>query len=119
MSILNTEDLEQYDLYRIVKLATGETLMCVLVDESKREITFEHPVLIEWVKVFRDGVMETELSYMPYCPFAFDRTFVIPMNQIQHINNLDEKMIRPYLNLVHGKEKKVEDIEIPTGSMMH
>jgi hypothetical protein len=111
MSISNTEDLEQYDLYRVVKLATVETIMCVLVDEGKDEITFEHPVLVEWVKVMKEGNIESELSYMPYCPFASDRTFVISNSQIQHINNMDKNMIRPYLNLVHGKE----DIEIPKG----
>ena len=117
MSTSNTEDLEQYDLYRIIKLTTGEMLFCVLVDEGDKTTTFEHPVQVEFVKVIRQNGIEHELSYTPYCPFSNDRTFVLPTSSIQHMNGMSESMVKSYLNMIYGKETM--DQTVPENTVIH
>jgi hypothetical protein len=104
MSISNT-DLEQYaELYRVIKLNTGETLLCTLVDESEKTVTFEYPIVVEFIKVMTDKGLDYRLSTMTYCPFTEDRTFTVPSEDIQHINNLSTEMVRSYVNMVFPSE---------------
>lgn len=106
MSNSNT-DLEQYAdlLYRVIKLATGETLLCTLVDESERTVTFEYPIAVEFIKVMTEVGLDYKLSTMTYCPFTEDRTFTMLRSDIQHINNLNHSMVRSYLNMVFPEDK--------------
>jgi len=114
---ISSIDLESYDLYRIIKLATGETLMCTLVDESESTVTFEHPITVEFVKIVTQRGISHDLSTTAYCPFANDRTFTVPRNQIQHINDLSKDMIRSYLNMVFERDMVVE--QVPEGTTVH
>lgn len=116
MQTLNI-DLEDYDLYRIIKLVTGEILMCTLVDESESTVTFEHPIAVEFVKIVTQKGISHDLSTTAYCPFSSDRTFTVPRNQIQHINDLSKDMVKPYLNMVFERPMDVE--RVPEGTTVH
>ncbi len=123
MSNSNTdvEALEQYDLYRIIKLTTGELLICTMVDEGDNSITFEHPIEMEFLHIVSNNGIRHELSTMAYCPFAEDRTFTVPRSQVQHLNNLSKDMIKSYLRMVFSSEVTEDgsNVLIPEGATIH
>lgn len=114
-------DLKDYDLYRLIKLVTGETLVCTLVDENRKTVTFEYPFQVEMVKVVTNNGIRHHLSTTPYCAFTEDRTFTVASNQIQHINRLDEELVQPYIDMVYNNQNEVDDVPetVPEGTVIH
>lgn len=103
------------DLFKVIKLTTGETLLATLVDINESFITFEYPIQADFVKVNTDNGMKNVLSTMSYSPFTSDRTFVVPFNQVQHINQLSHDMIKHYLKLTIGSTDLLSDAVNDTG----
>lgn len=89
-----------------------------MVDEGESTITFEYPIAIEFVKIVTQYGIKHELSTVAYCPFASDRTFTVPLSMVQHINDLNQDMVRSYLNMVYGTKDKVIE-SIPEGETVH
>jgi hypothetical protein len=115
------ELLEQSpELFKVIKLTTGEMLMATLVHHDSKSVVFEHPLQVEFVRVpTQDGLLH-RLSTITYNPFAEDRTFTVTTDQVQHINDLNKDMIKSYLNMVIGNTETVhESTLLPTSNTVH
>jgi hypothetical protein len=120
MSNLNTDvTLEDYaELYRVITLTNGKTLLCTLVDENDKTVTFEYPIEVEYVKIVTQTGLTYQLSTVTYCPFTVDRTFTLKQSDILHINFLNVEMVKSYLNMAYGKNT-IQDESVPLGTTVH
>lgn len=102
------------DLFKVIKLKTGEMLLTTLVHHDEEVVIFEHPLQVEFVRVPTEHGLVHRLSTITYNPFAADRTFTLASDQVQHINDLSKDMVKSYLNMVIGDlEPKSLDIIVP------
>lgn len=77
----NTTDIPQANqLLYVIKLRTGEELLCTLVDETQIGLLIDNPIMVKTVIVSgEDGVLRTEAVPQSWMPFALHRTFFIDM----------------------------------------
>ena len=102
------------DLFKVIKLKTGEMLLTTLVHHDEEVVVFEYPLQVEFVRVPTEHGLIHRLSTITYNPFAEDRTFTVAADQVQHMNDLSKEMVKSYLNMVMGDmEPKSQEIIVP------
>jgi hypothetical protein len=112
----------------VVKLGSGETILATMVDQTDNSITIEYPLEMKWSPYETPaGLVGYKLTAMTYCPFTVDRTFVLRITDVQHINGMNETLVESYLSLVMDKSNKSPSVNnepegvtpIDTGRVVH
>jgi len=77
---------------QILKLTTGEELLCSIVSKSESDTVAKHPILI-----IRGA--EEQLSFAPYMPFADIESLTINSSSIMFACTPTEKLSEAYLQM--------------------
>lgn len=90
------------EVFVIVRLTTGEQIMCALQSEDEQFVELLHPMLIRTLPNFQTG--KEMITVAPFCAFAEDESYIIDKKNILFIKNLSEKLIPHYLNTVQEND---------------
>lgn len=82
----------------IMKLTTGEQLMCVLEQEDATHMQILDPMLIRTIPVPSEG--REHITAHPYCQFTDDNVFDIDKRNIIFVKRMKEMMIPHYQRIV-------------------
>jgi hypothetical protein len=90
------------DVYVVLKLVSGETLMSVLGAEDENFVQLNNPLVIKSVPSLADG--REHLAAAPFCPFTEDSEFILDKRDVMFIKNLAEPFIKTYIRLTESEE---------------
>ena len=100
--------------YIIMKLTTGEQLMCVLEQEDATHMQILDPMIIKTIPIINEG--KEHITAHPYCQFTDDNVFDIDKKNIIFVKRMKEIMIPHYQKIVmqHSAEGEVQEAERST-----
>lgn len=86
------------EFYATIKLVSGEELVskvCYMTDEDS--LLMENPLLVEKVSQKRSGKLIEGFSLKEWIAASYDDMFIVKMNQVITITELDEKIRNYYI----------------------
>lgn len=86
------------EAYVIMKLTTGEQLMCVLEQEDETHMQIVDPMLLRTIPIPTEG--REHITAHPYCQFTDDNVFDIDKRNIIFVKRMKEIMIPHYQKIV-------------------
>jgi hypothetical protein len=97
--------------YIIMKLTTGEQLMCVLEQEDATHMQILDPMIIKTIPIINES--KEHITAHPYCQFTDDNVFDIDKKNIIFVKRMKEIMIPHYQRIVmqHSAEGEVQEAE--------
>jgi hypothetical protein len=97
--------------YVIMKLTTGEQIMCVLEQEDATHMQILDPMLIKSIPIINEG--KEHITAHPYCQFTDDNVFDIDKKNIIFVKRMKEIMIPHYQRIVmqHNGEGEMQEEE--------
>lgn len=97
------------EFYSTLKLTSGEEIIakvCYLPDEDS--ILVEHPMLVEKISQKKNGDTVKGFVLKEWIDSTYETLFVIRMNQVVTMSELDKKIEVFYLNNVNNKDEKYD-----------
>jgi len=94
------------EFYATIKLSSGEELIskvCYMTDEDS--LLLENPLLVEKVTQKKSGKIIEGFSLKEWIASSYDDMFIIQMNQVLTISELDERIAQYYIMNVNGKDE--------------
>lgn len=93
--------------YVTIKLVTGEELIAEVTTQNDYSITVMNPFVVS-TKIGADsmGRMIEQQTATPYCSYAEDPIFTFDLKHIIFVKPLKNKVISPYLDMVHKLNMK-------------
>lgn len=92
------------EFFVIVRLTSGEQLMCALQSEDDSYVELLHPMIVRTVPNFQTG--REMVTVTPFCAFAEDETYTLDKKNVLFIKRLSQKIIPHYLNTVQESSAK-------------
>lgn len=92
------------EFYATVKLSSGEELVskvCYMTDEDS--LLLENPMIVERVTQKKSGRIVEGFSLKEWIASSYDDMFIIQMNQVLTISELDERIAKYYEMNVNAK----------------
>ena len=86
------------EFYVVVRLTTGEQIMCALQQEDDNYIQLLHPMLVRTIPNFETG--KEHITAAPLCAFTDEESFVLDKKNVLFIKPLKGAFIPHYLNIV-------------------
>jgi len=86
------------EFYATIKLVSGEELVskvCYMTDEDS--LLMENPLLVEKVSQKKSGKIVEGFSLKEWIAASYDDMFIVKMNQVITITELDEKIRNYYI----------------------
>jgi hypothetical protein len=90
------------EFYVVVRLTSGEQLMCALQQEDDNYIELLHPMQIRTIPNFETG--KEHVTAAPFCTFTDDESFVLDKKNVLFIKPMKEMFVAHYLNLVRESQ---------------
>lgn len=87
----------------LIKLTSGEEVLCIISSETENHIDIEHPLTIHYDRV-ADSV-----SFRPLVLWSKDTLFTISRTQIVLISNTLDSLSNKYLEIIAKFEEVIED----------
>lgn len=102
----------------LVKLTTGEQVMCIIHAERQSEIDIIFPMLIRQNTMFdkSKGRMVDQITAVPWCQFTHDKFFTLGKDKIVFKEPLHELVVPQYIDMVRMYEQEVSILENEDGS---
>lgn len=102
--------------YKILKLATGDDLVCTLetpdIDLTKnRTVTVSNPVVLNVMRMPRGEMLVESYVMIPWVSFAQEEVYEIPTRQILTTANIKDKLRENYLEFVRRRTDDIDDDE--------
>lgn len=92
------------EFFSTIKLISGEELVAkVCYLEEENQLLLENPKKVEPIKQRRNGEMIEGFVLVDWIHSTYDNMFVLSMNQILTMSELDKRIERYYLSFVNGK----------------
>jgi hypothetical protein len=110
--------------YRVIRMKTGESYLCIVDEETHDEITFLFPLVVNTHTIpVADNVLREIHSTTVMCPFTEERHFMLKQSEISFTKPMGEKAITYYIEMLNTHEEIdtlkayslhdiIEDIEI-------
>ena len=101
------------EFYSTIKLSTGEELIakvCYLPDEDS--LLVENPMVVENYKKNKRGKNVDGFILKEWIRSSYDDIFIIKMNQIVTMSELDERIKNFYISNVEDTEEDIDHDEI-------
>lgn len=86
--------------YVIVKLITGEQIMCILTNEDDDSIEVGYPILFETIQSDNGHELEMDIKSYPFCIYSDDNFYVFHKMNVLFVNPLKEVIIPQYEKLI-------------------
>jgi hypothetical protein len=98
------------EFYATIKLASGEELIskvCYLTDEDS--LLLDKPLLVDKVTQKKSGKVVEGFSLREWVASSYDEMFIIEMNQVLTISELDERIEAYYVLSLNALEDDTTD----------
>lgn len=93
--------------YVTIKLVTGEELIAEVTNQTDFSITVMNPFIVSTrIGADASGRMIEQQSATPYCSYAEDPMFTFDFKHIIFVKPLKQRVISPYLDMVHKLNMK-------------
>lgn len=95
------------EFYSTIKLTTGEEIVakvCYLKDED--QLLVENPKKVEAVKSRKNGKLVQGFVLVDWIHSTYDNMFILSMDRILTMSELDKRIQRYYLSTVDGNDEK-------------
>lgn len=92
--------------YRVIRIKTGESLLCILTEETEQEITVAFPLLIT-KQVFQvaENVMREVHSTSSFCPFTDDKLFTFKKSEVMFVKSMNHEAVPYYVEMLNKQEE--------------
>lgn len=115
--------------YVVFKLITGEQVIATLINESEVGLVVVDPIIVTMRYIVRDGQHIEQAITSKFCQFAENNTYTFSKRNLIFYKKLNDDMIMYYTRIVKAlndadlvnavQDDTVEDIPIPTDSVIH
>jgi hypothetical protein len=95
------------EFFSTIKLTTGEEIVakvCYMPDEN--QLLIENPKKVEPIKQRRNGEMIEGFVLVDWIHSTYDQMFVLSMDRVITMSELDKRIERYYLSTVDGSDEQ-------------
>lgn len=106
------------EFFSTIKLTTGEEIIakvCYMKDEH--QLLIENPKKVEPIKQRKNGEMIEGFVLVDWIHSTYDQMFVIPMDRVLTMSELDKRIERYYIATLDGEDDKEETGRVPTSEL--
>lgn len=106
------------EFFSTIKLTTGEEIIakvCYLSDEHS--LLIENPMKVEPIKQRRNGEMVEGFVLIDWIHSTYDKMFVLSMDRVLTMSELDKRIERYYLSMLDGDERSEEQGRVPASQL--
>lgn len=90
------------EVFVIVRLTTGEQMMCALEQEDDAYIELLHPMIIRTFPNIETG--REQVTAAPLCAFTDDITYTINKQNVMYIKPMADTFVSHYMRIVQQHE---------------
>ena len=99
--------------YKFLRLTSGDRIICKTTDDckqltGKRIISVTDPVILNMLRLPRDGVLIESYVLFPLFSFSEENVYEIPVHQIVVATNIKESLKNNYLEYIMYRDNKDE-----------
>ena len=91
------------EIFVVVRLNTGEQIMCALSAEDDRYVELLHPMVVRNIPNIHTG--KEHITAAPFCLYSQDDSFIIHKKNVMFVKKLNEAFIPHYINIVKEHEE--------------
>ena len=96
--------------YKFLRLTSGDSIICKTTDDckqltGKRIISVSDPVILNMLRLPRDGVLIESYVLFPLFSFSEENVYEIPVHQIVVATNIKESLKNNYLEYIMYRDK--------------
>ena len=91
------------EIFVVVRLTTGEQILCALNAEDDNYVEILHPMLVRSIQNIQTG--KEHITAAPFCLYSQEKNFVINKNNIMFIKKLSDTFVPHYINIVKEHEE--------------
>jgi hypothetical protein len=92
--------------FRVVRLNTGESFMCVVYGETEQEVDVLFPLLIKTTTIpISENTLREVHSTALFCPFTDDKHFTFNKTLMTFSKPLGDDAIKYYLDMLNKHEE--------------
>jgi hypothetical protein len=91
------------EVFVIVRLTTGEQMMCALEQEDDVYIELLHPMVVRTIPNIHTG--REHITAAPFCVFSNDKSYIIDKKDVMFIKPLSDIFIPHYMKIVREHEE--------------
>ena len=97
--------------FRVMRMATGESFLCIVKQETEKDITVLFPLLIT-KQTFQvaQNVMREVHSTSSFCPFTDDKEFTFSKKELTFIKPMNKDAVPYYVDMLN-KQEEAEALE--------
>jgi hypothetical protein len=106
------------EFYSTIKLTTGEEIVakvCYLKDED--QLLVENPKKVEAVKSRKNGELVQGFVLVDWIHSTYDKMFILSMDRILTMSELDKRIQRYYLSTVDGNDEEESGGRVPSSKL--
>ena len=95
------------EFYSTIKLVTGEEIVskvCYLEDEQS--LLLENPKKVMEIKQRKNGEIVEGFVLVDWIHSTYENMFVLPMERVLTMSELDKRIEKYYLSIVEGKDEE-------------
>lgn len=98
------------EFYATIKLISGEEIVAKVSYITEEESLFIfQPMLVEMVKTKKLGQTVEGFHLSEWLHATYDDSFIIPMEKIVTISELDKRIERYYISILEGEDEENEE----------
>ena len=99
--------------YKFLRLTSGDSIICKTTDDckqltGKRIISVSDPVILNMLRLPRDGVLIESYVLFPLFSFSEENIYEIPVHQIVVATNIKESLKNNYLEYIMCRDNQDE-----------
>ena len=99
--------------YKFLRLTSGDSIICKTTDDckqltGKRIISVSDPVILNMLRIPRDGVLIESYVLFPLFSFSEENVYEIPVHQIVVATNIKESLKNNYLEYIMYRDNNDE-----------
>ncbi|MFZ9728403.1 MAG: hypothetical protein ACO3CD_05260 [Candidatus Nanopelagicaceae bacterium] len=106
------------EFFSTIKLTNGEEIIakvCYMKDEH--QLLIENPKKVEAIKHRRNGETIEGFVLTEWIHSTYDQMFVIPMDQVLTMSELDKRIERYYIASLEGEDDREETGRVPASEL--
>lgn len=97
--------------YRVMRMTTGESFLCIVKQETETDITVLFPLLItKQTFQITQNVMREVHSTSSFCPFTDDKEFTFLKKDLTFIKPMNKDAVPYYVDMLN-KQEEAEALE--------
>lgn len=92
--------------FSIVRLTSGETLLCILSHLDDTHLITHFPMLVKITTIpIAEGVMREMHTSTVFCPFTDDKSFTFPLSNVAFIKPMNQSAVPYYVDMLNSHEE--------------